>query len=138
LRAGSSAPDPHRPSPARRLSRDWHEGETHYYEVAPEDLDQIEVPTLATEATLALEIRGTSLGSHLNHWFVLYDDVRKPATLDLVGELCVVALDDGRVVIKQVQQGKVAGEFDLISQADPPIHRARIAWAAIVKAIIQR
>jgi hypothetical protein len=105
--------------------------------VAPEDLDRIEAARLVTETTVALEIRGNSLGSQFNHWFVLYDDTRQPPTPNLIGELCVVALDDGRVLVKRLQRGRAEGQFDLISQAGPAIRNVRIVRAANVKAMIQ-
>jgi hypothetical protein len=110
----------------------------HLYAVAPEDLEEIEVPVLATETTVALEIRGNSMGSHFNHWLVLYDDLREPATPDLMGELCVVALKDNRIVVKQLQQGGAQGVFNLISEAGPAIRNAGVVWAQNVKAMIPR
>jgi hypothetical protein len=113
-------------------------GQLHFYAVAPEDLDEIEVPKLATESTVALEIRGKSMGAHFNHWFLLYDDLRRRPTPELVGALCVVALQDGRILIKQLQQGRAEGQFDLISPAGPSIRDASIVWAANIKGMIQR
>jgi hypothetical protein len=112
--------------------------QAHLYAVAPEDLEEVEVSSLATESTVALEIRGNSMGFFYTHWLILYDDLRQPATPDLIGKLCVVGLADGRVLVKQLQQGGADGRFDLISQTGPPIRNAGIVWAAIVKGIIQR
>jgi hypothetical protein len=131
---------PRPPAPTRRpiVGYVGTGAESHFYAVAPEDFDEIEALTFATESTVALEIRGTSLGSYLHHWFVLYDDMRKPPTADLIGELCVVALQDGRFLVKRLARGAAEGKFDLIAQAGPRIRNASIVWASKVKAIIQR
>jgi hypothetical protein len=112
--------------------------QVHLYAVAPEDLEEIEVPILGTASTVAIEIRGNSMGFHFNHWFLIYDDVRQPPTPDLIGELCVVALKDGQILVRQLQQGGAQGQFDLVSQAGPGIRNAAVVWAANVKAMIPR
>ncbi len=114
------------------------DAQAHLYAVVPQDLEEIAVPILATESTVALEIRGNSIGSYFNHWLILYDDLRQPVTSDLIGQLCIVALKDGRVVVKQLQQGGTQGQFDLISEAGSAIRDAGIAWAAKVEAMLPR
>jgi SOS-response transcriptional repressor LexA len=110
--------------------------QVHLYAVATEDLEEIEAPMLAAESTVALKIRGNSMGSHFKHWFLLYDDLRQRPTRDLIGELCVVALKDGQVLVKQLQQGGAPGQFDLIAQAGPAIRDAAVVWAANVRAML--
>jgi hypothetical protein len=112
--------------------------EAHFYSVDPGDLDEVEAPTGSNESTVAVEIRGDSLGSFFNRWHVFYDDVRRPVTPDLIGELCVVGLEDGRILIKQVQRGRTEGLYNLISQAEPPIRDAAIEWAAKVISMSRR
>jgi hypothetical protein len=109
--------------------------EAHFYEVAQGDLDEVEPPYGANEDTVGVEIRGNSLGAIFNRWLVFYDDVRRPVTPDLIGELCVVGLQDGRVLIKQVQRGRSEGLFNLISETEPPIRDVTIEWAARVKSM---
>src|ERR1700730_2817486 len=67
-------------------------GEVFFYAVAPENLEQIEIPELVTASTVAFEIRGRSMGAYLRGWHLLFDDDRLPPTPDLVGKLCVVTL----------------------------------------------
>lgn len=104
----------------------------HFYEVAPGDLDEVPAPAVGSENTVAVEIRGTSLGEFFDRAIAFYDDVHRPATADLVGRLCVVGLTDGRVLIKKLRRGKKAGRFDLISHAGEPIRDVEVAWAARV------
>jgi len=107
--------------------------EAHIYDVPPGDLDEVDAPNGSNEATVAVEIRGHSLGSFFNRWLVFYDDIRRPVTPDLIGELCVVGLTDGRVLIKQVQRGKSEGLYNLLSQTEPPIRDVPVDWAAKVR-----
>src|SRR5258708_7238189 len=112
--------------------------EAHIYDVPQSDLDEVEAPTGSNEATVAVEIRGNSLGSFFNRWLVFYDDVRRPVTPDLIGELCVVGLEDGRVLIKQVQRGRAEGLFNPLAQTEPPIRDVAIEWAARVISMSSR
>jgi hypothetical protein len=112
--------------------------EAHIYAVAQGDLDEVDPPRGSTEDTVAVEIRGESLGAFFNRWLVFYDDVRRPVTPDLIGELCVVGLEDGRVLIKQVQRSRTEGLFNLISSVDKPILDVAVEWAAKVNSIARR
>jgi phage repressor protein C with HTH and peptisase S24 domain len=107
----------------------------HLYDVAQPDLDEVSGPANAAEDMVAVEIRGDSLGPFFNRWYVFYDDVRRPMTPDLIGQLCVVGLADGRVLIKQVQRGSAEGLFNLISATEKPIADVTIDWAARVNSI---
>jgi hypothetical protein len=112
--------------------------EAHFYAVAQGDLDEVDAPDGSTKETVAVEIRGDSLGTFFDRWLVFYDDVRSPVTPDLVGKLCVVGLSDGRVLIKKLQRSRVHGQFNLVSQTEPPITDAAVDWAARVKSMTPR
>jgi DNA-binding XRE family transcriptional regulator len=101
-------------------------------------LDEVHAPDDATDTTVAVEIRGESLGSFFDRWLVFYDDVRRPVTTDLIGRLCVVGLDDGRILIKLVKKSRARGLFHLISQTEPPILDVSIEWAAKVKHMVPK
>lgn len=107
----------------------------HFYEgIAQENLDRVPAPFDATESSVAVEIRGTSLGTMFDRWLVYYDDVRRPVTHDLVGKLCVVGTDDGRILVKKLLRSKTQpGTFDLISEVEPPILGVSVQWAAKVR-----
>lgn len=53
-------------------------------------------------------------------------------TDDLIGKLCVVGLDDGRILVKQLKRGQLPGRFNLLSNTEPPIYDAAVVWAARV------
>lgn len=112
--------------------------EAHYYAVAQGDLDEVEAPDGTTESTVAVEIRGDSLGSLFDRWLVFYDDVRRPVTPDLIGKLCVVGLADDRILIKRLRRAK-NGLFDLESnQTGETIRAVAIEWAAKVRVMTPR
>jgi phage repressor protein C with HTH and peptisase S24 domain len=112
--------------------------EAHFYAVDPGDLDEVDAPEGATDDTVAVEIRGDSMGSFFDRWIVFYDDVHRPVTLDLVGKICVVGLEDGRVLIKKLQTSRQQGLFTLLSQTEPPISDVVVEWAAKVRCIVSR
>ena len=132
--------DDHGPQfrPRSRRSDDVAGAEAHLYAVAQGDLDEVDPPRGSTEDTVAVEIRGDSLGSFFNRWLVFYDDVRRPVTPDLIGELCIVGLEDGRILIKQVQRSRTEGLFNLLSSTEKPIFDVAIEWAARVNSIARR
>jgi transcriptional regulator with XRE-family HTH domain len=104
----------------------------HFYAVADEDYEEVAAPMGANEKTIAVEIRGKSLGPLLSNWLVFYDDVRSPVTSDLVGQLCVVGLSDGRVLVKEIQRNGRGGYKLLSNTSELPIDNVDIEWAAKV------
>lgn len=113
-------------------------GVAHYYAVSEGDLGEVPASDNDPASAVAVEIMGTSLGRFFDRWYAVYDDVRAPVTDDLIGQLCVVGLDDDRVLIKKIRRsGK---RFDLISNdpAEEPILGVKIAWAAKVTSIRQK
>jgi len=101
------------------------------------ELDRVEAPPGSTDATIALEIRGTSLGELFDRWLVFLDDIRTPVTPDLIGKTCVVGLTDGRVLVKKLKRAG-GGLFDLLSNTEEPIRSVAVEWAARVKTMAPR
>jgi DNA-binding XRE family transcriptional regulator len=112
--------------------------EAHFFAQDSGHLDEVTGPDGSSDATVAVEIRGDSLGTFFDRWVVFYDDVRRPVTSDLVNKLCVVGLDDGRILIKKIQKSKTRGYYHLLSQTEDPILDVRIEWAAKVKHMVPR
>lgn len=94
--------------------------------------EYVQAPDYATENTVAARVEGASMGPWFDGWLVFYDDVRSPITPDLHGEICVVGLEDGRVLLKKVQPARQPGLFHLHSQFEEPITDVAIRWAAKV------
>lgn len=104
--------------------------------MAAGDLGEVAAPENPNEDTVAVEIRGDSLGTLFDRWLVYYDNVQRPVTTDLIGQLCVIGLVDGRVLIKKIKRSRTKGLFHLISQTEDPILDVEIEWAAKVKAMV--
>lgn len=113
-------------------------GAEAYFFADQGEIDRVQAPDTATEDTVAVEIRGESLGSFFDRWLIFYDRVERPITADLIGKLCVVGLADGRILVKKVQRSKARGLFHLLSQAEGPILDVAIEWAARVKHMAPR
>lgn len=110
----------------------------HFYASADEGLGTAPAPEGATANTVAVEIRGESLGALFEHWLVYYDEVRSPVTHDMIGRLCVVGLIDERVLVKKIQRSKTPGLYHLLSNTEAPIFDAEVVWAARVKSMMPR
>lgn len=113
-------------------------GQTGFYAVNQSDLTQIEASESDPPNAVAVEIMGDSLGPLLDRWYAIYNDVRSPVTDDMINKLCVVGLDDDRVLIKLIKRNGT--RFDLHSNNDKekPIQNVRIKWAAKVIAVRQK
>lgn len=100
------------------------------------NLGDTDPPEMATEKTVALEVRGSSMGGRIEDGdLVFYEDRREPVTPDLYGRVCVVGCTDGRVVIKRIKPGSKPGHFHLISVSAEPEFDVQVDWAAKVTSI---
>ncbi len=108
-------------------------GEQSYYRYSRDQFDYVDPPPGATDQTVAVEIKGGSLGDAFQSAYVFYSEVRSPITADLFGKLCVVGLSDDRILVKIIKR-EADGSFTLRSNADvePPIPNANIEWASRV------
>lgn len=108
-------------------------GEASYYRYSDDQFDYVEPPPGATDQTVAVEVKGGSLGDAFKSWLVFYRDIRSPVTEDLHGKLCVVGLADDRILVKVIRRER-NDTFTLLSNAnlEPPIEDAEIEWAAKV------
>ena len=102
------------------------------YSAGQGPFDEVDAPDGSTDATVAVEVRGESLGALFDRWLVFYDDVRDPPGHREIGELCVVGLTDGRVLVKKLVRGQLPGMFTLLSNVEPPIYDVAVEWAARV------
>lgn len=110
----------------------------HYYGDSDDPGEDAPMPQNGTPETVAVEIRGDSLGTLFSKWLVYYNEVRLPPTDDMMRKLCVVGLSDGRVLVKQMLKGSRPGRYHLVSQTEGVIEDAHVAWAAIVIAMSPR
>ena len=100
--------------------------------------DHVPAPEGSTDHTVAVEIRGESLGEFFTEWLVFYDDVRSPITPDLHGRLCVVGLPGDKILVKLLKPSREPGLFHLLSQTEGPLLDQEVLWGARVKAMTPR
>ena len=93
---------------------------------------EVDAPEWATDRTVAVQIRGASLGKLLDGWLAFYDDRHDPPTEALHGRLCVCGLADGRVVLKKLLPGSRAGLYHLESSTEGTMFDRAVIWAAKV------
>lgn len=108
--------------------------EAHFYGLASDDpAEYVPAPASAGGETVAVEIRGDSLGPAFDGWLAFYDDRREPIDESLYGRLCIVGLDTGQVLIKIPRPAREKGRFHLFPNAGGDvILDARVVWAAKV------
>jgi len=112
--------------------------EAHFYSDAQGPFDEVPAVEGATDKTVAVEIRGDSLGSFFDHALVYYDDMRAEVSPDMIGKLCVVGLSDGRVLVKKIRRGRGRAVFNLYGQFGEPIYDVPVEWAARVRNMVPR
>src|ERR1700723_3074017 len=105
----------------------------HFYADGQGPFDEVPAPDAASPSTVAVQIRGHSLGALFDNWLVFYDDVRDPPGDDLVGRMCVCGLADGRILIKALKRSQNTGLWNLLSNLEPPIYAVVLEWAALVR-----
>jgi len=112
--------------------------ETHLFAESQGPFETVRAPENVANVKAALEIRGESLGAFFDRWLVFYGERFDPPETALIGSLCVVGLEDGRVLVKKLTAGQQNGKFTLLSQFEPPIYDAVVLWAARVVAMSPR
>jgi transcriptional regulator with XRE-family HTH domain len=105
----------------------------HFYADGQGPFDEVPAPDAASPKTVAVQIRGHSLGALFDNWLVFYDDVFDPPDDFLVGRMCVCGLSDGRVLVKALKRSQIAGLWTLLSNTEPPIYDVALDWAALVR-----
>jgi hypothetical protein len=99
-------------------------GADAYYGVDDQGhLDEILLPTNVVGENLTVAVQDDSLGPYFRHWLVI-SEPRFSVTPDLFGYLCVVVLaggqedplDNGRMVVRELQPGRTEGRYDLLSE----------------------
>lgn len=91
-------------------------------------------PMGAPATTVAVRVRGESMpGSAEDGWLIYYDSRRDPVTDDLMGKLCVVGCEDGRVLVKKIYRGRGPGLYDLAPTIGTIERDVPVTWAARVE-----
>jgi transcriptional regulator with XRE-family HTH domain len=110
--------------------------EAHFYEDGHSPEEYVPMPDSGTEDTVAVRIKGSSLG-YFENWLVYYDQVQQPPTEQLLHKICVVTLADGRVLIKKLLPGSRPGRYNLLAANGDFLMDAQVKWAAEVRQMNQ-
>lgn len=123
------------PPPARRFPLVGHVGAGGAVssEIPEDDAEMVEGPEDAPLGTVAVDIRGDSLGPGFEGWRAFYANRHEPFIEDWIGELCVVGTADGRVLIKWVRRGQYG--FNLQSGSGAIEENVTLMWAAKVEGL---
>lgn len=98
--------------------------------------DMAPMPPGGTTKTVALEVNGSSMPMFADDGSLIYfDDQKVEPTPDLIGEICAVETEDGRVLVKRLQRGSEPGLWNLESIVGATIKDVRLRWAAEITGI---
>jgi transcriptional regulator with XRE-family HTH domain len=99
--------------------------------------ETIERPPFITGQAIAVEVRGDSLVPVAEDgWKLIYTGEQSVLEEEVLNKLCVVALTDGRVLVKRIVRGSKPQRYHLLSTNAPMIEDAEVLWASRVRAII--
>ncbi|WCA57796.1 helix-turn-helix domain-containing protein [Agrobacterium tumefaciens] len=93
----------------------------------------------ATETTVAVIVRGSSMRPYAEDGGIIYyDDRRDPPSSEMLGEVVIIGLEDDRVLLKRLLRPSSGnpGHFDLESFNGDQMPNQRVLWAAYVSAVI--
>lgn len=87
--------------------------------------------------TVALLVRGDALLPTIGDgWFVFHSRQPEASPLEVLHQLCVVQLADGRQLVRNVRRGPTPGRFNLENSHARTIEDVDIEWCARVRAIL--
>lgn len=109
------------------------------FDADEQTLGHVDPQANSTDKTVALLVEGDSMRGIANDgWIVYYDDVHEAPGSELYGELCVVGLESGQVLVKYLQPGRGDGLFDLESTNAPTMRDVIVRWVAPITNIVPR
>jgi len=108
-------------------------------EPGAEPVDGLAVPSLMPYDAVALIVAGDALFPEIDDGTVLI--YRRDAPFEeaaCLSKRCIVALTDGRWLLKRIVRGSAFGRYTLLSTSAPPISDIDLIWAAPIIAYIPR
>jgi DNA-binding XRE family transcriptional regulator len=98
---------------------------------------EITAPLGAKGTEAVVEVGGHSMGIYApDGSLILYDNRHDPPQENMLGEVCVVGLPDGRVLVKRLLRGSRRGLFDLESVVGETMRDQIVDWAAVVLVVV--
>jgi phage repressor protein C with HTH and peptisase S24 domain len=105
---------------------------------SPGSLEEIEIPPGVPADAVLVIVRGDSMYPRYFENEMLFYVRRTDDPREHVGKECVVALEDGRMLVKILRRSGAKGLFNLESWNAPMIEAVAIQWAAPVLARMNR
>lgn len=99
------------------------------YQFDEDGAGYVEAPPESSPETTAVEVRGDSMLPLYREGAVLYYSKQLDPVTQL-GQMCVVRLEDERVLVKTVRRGSAPGLYTLDSLNAPSIDDVALQWAA--------
>lgn len=104
-----------------------------FEEDGDQEIGEAPRPENASEDTVAVEVRGDSMAGIFDEGsYIYFDDKRSPPSEDLIGKLCVVWVEDGRVLVKRLFRGSRPQLWDLAAATGLIEKDVRVQFAARV------
>lgn len=95
-------------------------------------LELVEPPPGIDFPCVAARIRGDSMHPFRAGWLVFWEEHPQGVTDDCIGQLCVVKLTDGRMLLKELRRGSRKAAYRLDSHNAPALEDAAVEWATRV------
>lgn len=100
-------------------------------------MDSVEAPPeVDPDEVVAVRVRGNSMYPQLEDgWTVFYKRDQDGVPAECKNRLCVVKLDDDRMLVKRLRWTTRKGRYNLESFNSPTLEDVKVVWAARVLAI---
>lgn len=94
------------------------------------------IPPGAGPESVAVEVQGYSMGIFVDGALIFYSDQKLAPTDEMLGDMVVVGLSDGRALLKRLTRGSRPGLYDLESLNGPTMRDQEVVWAADIESIV--
>lgn len=95
----------------------------------------VDLPAGGGPVTVALQVSGGSMrGIADDGWLIFFDDLQPTPSDDLLGKLCVVETNGGKIYVRTLLKGRGKGKYHLESPigSHKTISDQKLKWAALV------
>ena len=94
------------------------------------------IPPGAGPESVAVEVHGYSMGTFVDGDLIFYSDQKLAPSDEMLGDMVVVGLSDGRALLKRLTRGSRPGLYDLESLNGPTMRDQEVIWAADIESIV--
>lgn len=96
-------------------------------------MDEVEAPEgVDPDDLIALRVRGDSMRPIRDGYVLFYRRIQDGVPDDCINQLCVVQVENGPMMVKELRRGYAGGRYNLLSWNAEPIDDVALSWAARV------